>query len=115
MSRKDSEGFDEISKRLDVLIRLSALNLVKDIKKQKDQIAILSDSGFQPKQIADTLRTTSNTVSVALNAIRKERAEKEGKKAKTGSKPFSEEEALVAATSNPEEMRQAAEEAKPKG
>ena len=101
MSKRGSKESDEISKRLDVLIRLTALNLVKDVKKQKDQIAILSDSGFRPKQIADILKTTSNTVSVALNAIRKERAEKEIKKPKKGSKQATKEEAQVVAKDSP--------------
>jgi transcriptional regulator len=44
------------------------------MEKQKEQVAVLSDAGFKPKDIADILRTTSNSVSVALTAIRKERA-----------------------------------------
>lgn len=71
-SSKNEEGqLSEISGKIDILIRLSALGLVRDIKAQKHQIAILSDAGFQPKQIADILGTSSNTVSVALTAIRK--------------------------------------------
>ncbi|MCL4519310.1 MAG: hypothetical protein M1587_08950 [Thaumarchaeota archaeon] len=65
--------WSEFSAKLDTLIRLSALNVVKDLKTQKEQIATLSDAGFGPSDIADILRTTSNTVNVALSAIRKER------------------------------------------
>jgi len=79
MSSKKPDQMSEISKKLDVLIRLSALGLVRDIKTQKEQIALLSDAGFQPKQIADILGTTSGTVRVALHDIRKERGEKESK------------------------------------
>jgi DNA-binding CsgD family transcriptional regulator len=68
------EPWSDVSGKLDMLIRLSALNLVRDIKTQQEQIALLSDAGFQPKEIADVLLTTSNTVNVALNRIRKERA-----------------------------------------
>jgi transposase len=103
MSLKSDQLLAEVSKKIDVLIRLSALNLVKDIKKQKDQIALLSDSGFQPKQIADILRTTSNTVSVALNAIRKERGEKEGKKTEPAPKKKDEIEAFKEAMDLPTE------------
>jgi DNA-binding CsgD family transcriptional regulator len=84
MSGKGDVESSEITKRLDVLIRLSALNLVREMKVQKDQIALLSDAGFQPKQIADILGTTSNTVSVALSGIRKER---EAKAKKETAKP----------------------------
>jgi len=76
-SEKSNPQLVEISKKLDVLIRLSALNLVRNTKTQREQIALLSDAGFQPKQIADILGTTSNTVSVALHSIRKERTARE--------------------------------------
>lgn len=78
MTSNDST-LKEISGKLDILIRLSALNLVKDAKTQKEQIALLSESGFQPKQIADILGTNSNVVSVTLNAIKKKREEQMGK------------------------------------
>lgn len=87
--KQNGEPWSGIFARLDILIRLSALNIVKGIEKQKEQVAVLSDAGFKPKEIADVLRTTSNTVSVALTAIRKERAsvkaeeEKHGKPEKT--------------------------------
>jgi DNA-binding CsgD family transcriptional regulator len=71
---KTGEPWSEFSAKLDTLIRLSALNLVRDMKTQKEQIAALSDAGFQPKEIAVVLRTSRNTVNVTLNAIRKERA-----------------------------------------
>jgi DNA-binding CsgD family transcriptional regulator len=83
MSEKGEQLLGEISKKLDVLIRVSALNLVREMKVQKDQIALLSDVGFQPKQIADTLGTTSNTVSVTLSGIKKEREAR----TKKGTKP----------------------------
>jgi len=96
-SKKPDPQLSEISGKLDVLIRLSALGLVKGIKTQKEQIALLSDAGFQPKQIAGILGTTSNTVSVALSAIRKERAEKERKE------ETSPEESVVAAEAKSEQ------------
>jgi hypothetical protein len=64
----------DISGKLDMLIRISSLGLIKDMKTQKEQIEALSDAGFQPKDIAGVLRTSRNTVNVTLNAIRKERA-----------------------------------------
>lgn len=69
----DENDFSEISRKLDVLIRLSAIGVIRGEKLQKDQIAILSDSGFKPKEIADILKTSSNNVSVTLVSIRKER------------------------------------------
>ncbi len=63
----------EISTKLDTLIRLVALDLIRDIKTQTEKIAKLSDAGFQPKQIAEILMTSSNAVRVALVSIRKKR------------------------------------------
>lgn len=63
---------DDIVSKLDVLIRLTAIGLFAD-KTQKERIQILDSAGVPPKQIADMIGTTPNTVSVALSALRKER------------------------------------------
>jgi DNA-directed RNA polymerase specialized sigma24 family protein len=82
----------EISMKLDKVTKLLALNLVKDLKTQREQIALLSDAGFQPKEIASILSTSSNNVRVALHSIRKERGPsvteetEQGDKEKTESK-----------------------------
>ena len=55
--------------RISVLL---ALNLTKG-QSQREQIEILSRIGFQPKEIAKILDTTTNTVSVALARSRKVR------------------------------------------
>lgn len=86
----DENHLTAISRKLDVLIRLSAIEVIRGVKLQKDQIAILSDSGFKPKEIADILRTSSNNVSVALVQIRKERAKTEKKNEKLNDKQESE-------------------------
>ena len=62
----------ELSAKLDILIRLVAVGLCGD-RGQREKIAILESAGLQPKAIAEILRTTPNTVSVVLSAIRKER------------------------------------------
>lgn len=64
----------EIAGKLDVLIRLQALGILKDTKTRKDQVSILSDAGIGPKAIAGIIGTTENTVNVTLHALRKERA-----------------------------------------
>lgn len=62
---------DDISGKLDVLIRLIAMGLCAE-KSQKEQIWILHSAGLQPKEIAEILGTTPNTVSVALSVLRRE-------------------------------------------
>lgn len=61
---------EEGGSRPDLLARLIAINLVNG-KPQKEQIRLLSIAGMGPKDIADLLGTTPNTVNVALSALRK--------------------------------------------
>ena len=56
-------------RRISVLL---ALNLAKG-QSQREQVYLLARVGFQPKEIADILGTTANTVSVALSRSRKGR------------------------------------------
>jgi len=65
-----NDQFDAISGKLDLLIRLSALSSVAD-KPQYEQIKMLSNAGFQPKEIANFCGTTANTVRVALSTMRR--------------------------------------------
>ncbi len=67
-----------IIEKLDILTRLVATGLVQG-KSQRDQIELLSKVNLQPREIADLIGTTSNTVSVNLTAIRKAK-KKSGRK-----------------------------------
>jgi DNA-binding CsgD family transcriptional regulator len=60
----------ELLQRLDKIARLIAVSIIAD-RKQRDQIRILWRAGLQPKEIADLLGTTRNTVSVELSAMRR--------------------------------------------
>lgn len=57
--------------KLDMLIRLQALSLVKDFATIREKILFLGGAGLQPKAIADLLKTTSNHVNVTLSTARK--------------------------------------------
>jgi DNA-directed RNA polymerase specialized sigma24 family protein len=62
---------DEIlAKKIDLLTRLLAVQLVNG-RNQMDQIRLLSIAGMGPKEIAELLGTTANTVNVALSTLRK--------------------------------------------
>jgi DNA-directed RNA polymerase specialized sigma24 family protein len=50
--------------------RLLAVLATKDMK-QKDQVLFLSDMGFKPKEVAELVGTTANTVSVTLARFKK--------------------------------------------
>lgn len=59
-----------LEKRLETLTKLMAIALVNG-KNQKEQIRLLSMAGIGPKEIADLIGTTPNTVNVALTSLRK--------------------------------------------
>lgn len=65
-----NEQFTEILNKLDMLTRLVALNLLEE-KKQQEQIILLKRVGLEPKEIAEMLDTTPNTVRVTLSKLRK--------------------------------------------
>jgi len=62
---------NEILQELQRISKLLALTITRELK-QKEKIELLYSIGFQPKEIADLIGTTSNTVSVTLVEIRKE-------------------------------------------
>jgi len=61
-----------IIKKLDTLVKLSTVSLIEG-KIQKDQVILLSKVGFAPKEIANLIGTTPNTVRVTLTSLRKKR------------------------------------------
>ena len=65
----------EIKDKLDILVKLTALNIIKDIDYPK-QVMLLSSIGLQPKEIAELLAKTPNSVRVTLSRLRKEKKAK---------------------------------------
>lgn len=65
-----NKQFSEILNKLDMLTRLLALNLLEE-RKQQEQIILLNRVGLQPKEIAEMIDTTPNTVRVTLSKFRK--------------------------------------------
>ena len=63
---------ERIASALEKIAKLLALVALKG-EKQRDQIATLSAIGYEPREMADILGTTRNTVSVALSNMRKAR------------------------------------------
>ena len=61
---------DDGSNRSDLQTKLIAIGLVNG-KPQKEQIRLLSIAGMGPKEIADLIGTTPNTVNVTLSSLRR--------------------------------------------
>jgi len=77
-----AKTFEEsVLAKLDYLLRVHAISVTKGMK-QNEQIALLNRAGLPPKEIADLLGTTGNTVNVALTNLRKS-GKKKGKKGRS--------------------------------
>jgi DNA-directed RNA polymerase specialized sigma24 family protein len=68
MADPEEATIDKLDQILRVLVMLATRGL-----KQRDQIAMLDQVGFQPKDIAELLGTSSGTVRVELVGLRKKR------------------------------------------
>lgn len=66
----DKTDVQLLHKKLDILLRLDSLSLIQG-RTQREQIALLSLAGIQPKDIASLLNVSSNTVRVELAVLRK--------------------------------------------
>jgi hypothetical protein len=62
----EKDLLNEIKKTNKLLVAIATKGLP-----QLEKIELLGKVGFGPKEIADFIGTTNNTVSVALNAIKK--------------------------------------------
>jgi len=62
---------DDISQKLDILIKLQAAALTASMASNKDKILFLSQAGLRPTFIAEILDTTTNHVNVTLSKGRK--------------------------------------------
>jgi len=66
----DTKIFQEISKKLDLLIKLNAVTAVKE-HNLTEQVSMLSKVGLQPKDIAEILNKKQNHIRVILTTLKK--------------------------------------------
>ena len=62
---------DDVSEKLDVLIKLQAAALTNGMDSSKDKILFLDRAGLRPVMIAEIVGTTPNHVNVTLSQARK--------------------------------------------
>ena len=67
----DESQFRILSDKMDVIVKLLALDAVKG-RELKEQVRLLSSFGIQPKDIARMLEKTPNHIRVILHGLRKE-------------------------------------------
>ncbi len=61
---------EQALQKLDQILRILVIAVTRGLK-QREQIALLDQAGFQPKAIAELLGTSSNTVRVELVGLRR--------------------------------------------
>jgi len=66
----EDKQFKELINKLDILIKLNAINIIKD-KKYREQVKILSSYGFKPNEIAEILGKTSHEIRNVIYRLRK--------------------------------------------
>jgi hypothetical protein len=67
------ELLSEISGKIDKMLRLFAVEVVKGIAEEQGKIELLDSLGFRSSEIARLLNKTPDNVSVQLNKIRKKK------------------------------------------
>ena len=63
----------EISEKLDKILKLLAIDAVKEIEKEQGKIALLDSLGFRPIEIAKFLNKTDDNVNNQLKDLRKKK------------------------------------------
>ena len=66
----DEKQFKEITDRLDKILNVLAITSTKGLT-MTERILTLDKCGIKPKEIAEILGTTSNTVSVTISKLKK--------------------------------------------
>lgn len=64
---------DDLSAKLDILIRLQASAITMSLPSSKEKIEFLDSVGLRPVLIAEILGTTTNHVNVTLSKVRKQK------------------------------------------
>lgn len=65
----------EISIKLDKILKLLSVDVIKDYSTEKEKIELLDSLGFRPIEIAKLLNKSPENVSVQLGNLRKKKNE----------------------------------------
>jgi len=64
---------NEISSKLDKILRLLTIDIVKGIEKEQDKTELLDSLGFRPVEIPKLLNKSQDNINVQLSKIRKKK------------------------------------------
>jgi hypothetical protein len=68
----DAKQFEELSKKMDILIKLTALNAVTS-KSLSEQVATLTGIGFKASEVAFILARPTNIITATISYLQKKR------------------------------------------
>jgi len=74
------EQFEQLTQKLDTIVRLLAGNLLKDAKTKTQKVGILYELGITANEIASLVGTTKGSVETMKKRLRRRRKAKGGKK-----------------------------------
>ena len=75
----NKEQFEDLTEKLNTLIRLVAGNLLKDATNKTQKVEILNNLGVSTKEIAQLLGISNQSVATLKSRLRKRAARKGGK------------------------------------
>jgi len=67
------ELLNEISSKMDKILKLLTIDTLKGIEKEQDKIALLDSLGFRPIEISKLLNKSQDNINVRLSIIRKKK------------------------------------------
>lgn len=73
LNMSDTKLLEQISEKMDKLLRLQALEVVKDVPGEQGKIELLDSLGFRPIEIAKLLNKTPENINVVLSTIRRKK------------------------------------------
>jgi len=68
---------DKIEEKLDILIKLTAANIIREDKTQTESILKLSNMGINYKEIAKIINASDSYVALIISKNKKKNAKKE--------------------------------------
>ena len=73
----DDRQFEELSRKMDMLIRINAMNAMAG-RSLADQVGALSSMGFKPAEIASVLAKPTNIITATISYLNKKGKVKSG-------------------------------------
>lgn len=81
------KSIEEISEKLDKILKLLALDVVKELQKDQDKVELLDSLGFRPVEIGRFLNKGTENITAVLSNLKKKKEKKKTKSDSPASQP----------------------------